>query len=217
MSVDFNSNMLQKLWYLGATSSALELGTILRASSICTQFEERNWMATHSLPELGNSVLLSFSEEISRRPIKDNVERSINTSNLTTAILSDWAFDAACAYPKWLAQPGFLLQWRPKDIATSTKIYSFDTAGASKLQQNFDSCGELRVAGVFSVLEFGPTMFDSTDATGGGVTTIHITGGLLTSATRQPARASKRFSGTISFECRHTKNGEIELRTALSR
>lgn len=175
-------------------------------------------MALHSLPEVGSSVQLSFSEEISRRPTRDNLKSSNDTANFTAATLNGWAFDAACAYPKWLAQPSFLLQWCPKDTATSIESYTFTTTDACNWQQHFNSCGELRIAGVLPVLEFGLMAVDSPDASGRGGTTIHITGGLLTSATHQPVGESNKTSnGVLSFECRHSANGKVEFRTSLSR
>jgi len=183
-----------------------------------TSFEERNWMATHSLPEGGPSTLLSFSEEFSRLPLRS--KNGIEVTELTTATLTDWAFDAASAYPKWLAQPGFLLQWCPKDLTISAENFSSESSAARNLNELSKSDGyggALRFGGLIPVLEFGPTTFAHTASSGGGVANIHITGGLLTLATHEPARRKKASCGILSFECRHSSSGEIEFRTALSR
>jgi hypothetical protein len=207
-------------------STALGLGSRFWIFRSSIPVETRHWMAPDPLPGHEPAALLSFSEEVSRVPPWDKHHGSA-AATVNAATLDAWAHDAACRYPLWLAQSGFLLQWHPNELAGGAERFTagaveYSPTGAACCKEALRPCGGggvLLLAGGVPVLEFGPVGSTSDDRAyaGGRAADIPIMGGLLTFVTRAPSTNGGLPCGTLTFACRQTENGELEFRTALSR
>lgn len=210
-------------------ATALGLGTSSRAYKLSSSIhvETQHWMAPVQLQGDEPDALLSFSEEVSRVPPWGKHDGGA-AARVNAATLDAWAYDAACRYPAWLAQSGFILKWLPNDLAPSAERL---TPGGGQTSATGADCrkealrpggegGVLQLARMVPVLAFGPvggsTAADRASSSGGHAAEIPITGGLLTLVASAPSTTGGRPFGTLSFACRQTANGELEFRTALS-